>query len=61
MKVNISDEDSVIVEQIQKLLGDQPTVSIDCSGAEQSIRVAIKVTIQSALLKRAMNYNLTAY
>ncbi|GLV38055.1 Sorbitol dehydrogenase 1 [Carabus blaptoides fortunei] len=44
VKINIGDEDSMITDQITKMLGDQPTVSIDCSGAEQSIRVAIQAT-----------------
>jgi len=37
-----SDEKGV-VQQVHKLLGKEPDKSIECSGAESSIRIAIQV------------------
>lgn len=37
-------EDSV-VQKIKELLGEDPDISLDCSGAEQSVRVALLVNI----------------
>lgn len=36
--------DQAIVEKVVAALGCEPTVSLDCSGAEQSVRVAIQVS-----------------
>ncbi|KAK9881030.1 hypothetical protein WA026_014372 [Henosepilachna vigintioctopunctata] len=33
-----------IIKKITELLGEDPTVSLDCSGAEVSVRVALQVT-----------------
>lgn len=39
-----SDTDQDIVNKIVAVLGCEPTVSLDCTGAEQCVRVAIQVT-----------------
>ncbi|KRT82776.1 hypothetical protein AMK59_4469, partial [Oryctes borbonicus] len=39
---NVSDEE--IIKQVVEKLGGQPTISMDCSGAEQSVRIAIQAT-----------------
>jgi len=38
------EEEEVIIKKIVDTLGCEPTVSMDCSGAEQSVRVAIQAT-----------------
>ncbi|XP_018562527.1 sorbitol dehydrogenase isoform X1 [Anoplophora glabripennis] len=40
--LNLSEEE--VVNKIKELLGEEPTVSFDCSGAEQAVRVALTVT-----------------
>lgn len=41
VKENDTDED--VVKKIVDILGAEPTVSFDCSGAELSVRIAVKV------------------
>lgn len=36
-------DEKEIVKQVHKLLGKEPDKSIECSGAESSIRIAIQV------------------
>lgn len=42
--VNKGDSDEDLIKKIVDSLGCEPDVSMDCSGAEQSVRVAIKAT-----------------
>lgn len=44
LKINPGEEDSTVIDNIKQLIGDQPSVSIDCTGADQSIRVAVQVS-----------------
>lgn len=45
LKTNPSDIDLDIVKKVHQILGCEPTISIDCSGAEQAVRTAIQVLI----------------
>lgn len=38
-----TDKEDEIVDRIIRTLGCQPTISLECSGAESSVRIAIKV------------------
>lgn len=39
-----TDKEDEIVDRIIRTLGCQPTISLECSGAESSVRIAIKAT-----------------
>lgn len=39
---NLSEEQ--VVNKIQELLGEQPSISFDCSGIEQAVRIAVTVS-----------------
>lgn len=43
LKINCTDSDLDIVKRVHEILKCEPTVSIDCSGAEQAVRSAIQV------------------
>jgi len=42
--VQPSDNEDAIIKKITNALGCEPTISMDCSGVEQSVRVAIQAT-----------------
>ncbi|ERL94043.1 hypothetical protein D910_11326 [Dendroctonus ponderosae] len=44
IKIEKGMEEDAIVAKIVELLGEQPNKTFDCSGAEQSVRIALKVT-----------------
>lgn len=41
--VQKNDTDETMVKKIIKTLGQQPDISVDCSGAEMSVRIAVQV------------------
>lgn len=44
IKIEKGQDEDFIVNKIQELLGERPNKSFDASGAEFSVRVALKVT-----------------
>lgn len=45
--LKIGKEDEIdIVKKIHATLGCEPTVTIDCCGAEQAVRISLQVTTQ---------------
>lgn len=43
LKIEPGQDEDAIVEKIKELLGEEPNKSIECSGAEKSARIALKV------------------
>lgn len=44
IKIEKGQEEDAIVAKIVELLGEQPNKTFDCSGAQQSVRIALKVS-----------------
>lgn len=44
LRINPCDNDEAIMDQIISFIGGQPDVTIECSGAEQSMRIAVQLT-----------------
>lgn len=59
MKPNDTEAD--VVKKIVSALGEQPDISLECSGAEQSIRTAIQVNPSSLLEHVNLKTNALGY
>lgn len=51
---NMSEEQ--VANKIKELLGEDPTVSFDCAGAEQAVRIALTVSTYTAYLRTWRRY-----
>lgn len=45
MQMTPGTDDTTLIQKVVEVLGQQPTITMECSGADQCIRLAIQVTI----------------